>query len=117
MNMGSFESFRRVDVYSLGLMMWETVRRCMTHEGVEDFALPFHDMVPPDPGFDDMHKVVCGDSYRPQIPARWHGDKVTTTPSLQDHFLFPSNSLRHLVSPSSPLLPRPLPTSLVLATI
>jgi len=78
MNMGSFESFRRVDVYSLGLMMWETVRRCMTHEGVEDFALPFHDMVPPDPGFDDMHKVVCGDSYRPQIPARWHGDKVLT---------------------------------------
>ena len=23
----------------------------------QDFALPFHDMVLPDPGFEDMHKV------------------------------------------------------------
>ena len=45
MNMAVFESFRRVDVYGFGLMMWETVRRCMTHEGVEDYALPFFDMV------------------------------------------------------------------------
>jgi len=76
MNMGSFESFRRVDVYGFAMVMWETLRRCMTHDGVEDFALPFHDMVLPDPGFEDMHKVVCVDSYRPQIPARWEGDKV-----------------------------------------
>ena len=89
MNMASFESFRRVDVYGFAMVMWETVRRCMTHDGVEvsclsllmmmvlitvvimmtmtmkmmttvhsqDFALPFHDMVLPDPGFEDMHKV------------------------------------------------------------
>jgi len=76
MNMASFESFRRVDVYGFAMVMWETVRRCMTHDGVEDFALPFHDMVLPDPGFEDMHKVVCVDSYRPQIPPRWEGDKV-----------------------------------------
>ena len=134
--MASFESFRRVDVYGFAMVMWETVRRCMTHDGVEvsclsllmmmvlitvvimmtmtmkmmttvpsqDFALPFHDMVLPDPGFEDMHKVqgcqngfldfwqnsfavnkfskncffqvVCVDSYRPQIPPRWEGDKV-----------------------------------------
>jgi len=76
MNMASFESFRRVDVYGFAMVMWETLRRCMTHDGVEDFALPFHDVVLPDPGFEDMHKVVCVDSYRPQIPARWEGDKV-----------------------------------------
>jgi len=76
MNMGSFESFRRVDVYGFAMLMWETLRRCMTHDGVEDFALPFHDMVLPDPGFEDMHKVVCVDAYRPQIPSRWEGDKV-----------------------------------------
>ena len=35
MNMASFESFRRVDVYGFAMVMWETVRRCMTHDGVE----------------------------------------------------------------------------------
>jgi activin receptor type-1 len=76
MNMQIFESFRRVDVYGFALMMWETTRRCMTHQGVEDYALPFYDMVVPDPGFEDMHKVVCVDQYRPQIPERWEEDKV-----------------------------------------
>ena len=57
MNMQLFESFRRVDVYAFALVMWEVTRRCMTHEGVEEYALPFHEMVPPDPGFEDMHKV------------------------------------------------------------
>ena len=33
--MGSFESFRRVDVYGFAMLMWETLRRCMTHDGVE----------------------------------------------------------------------------------
>ena len=32
--------------------------------------------MPPDPGFEDMHKVVCVDQYRPQIPQRWKDDKV-----------------------------------------
>ena len=45
MNMTMFENFRRVDIYSFGLMMWETARRCMTHDGVEEYALPFFDMV------------------------------------------------------------------------
>jgi len=76
MQMQIFESFRRVDVYGFALMMWETSRRCMTHEGVEDYALPYHDMVLPDPGFEDMHKVVCVDQYRPQIPSRWEQDKI-----------------------------------------
>lgn len=75
-NMTVFENFRRVDIYSFGLMMWETARRCMSHEGVEDYALPYYDMVPPDPGFEDMHKVVCVDQYRPLIPARWRQDKI-----------------------------------------
>ena len=27
-----------------------------------------------------MHKVVCVDQYRPQVPARWRQDKVTSGP-------------------------------------
>ena len=75
--MQSFESFRRVDVYAFALVMWEVTRRCMSHEGVEDYALPFHEMVAPDPGFEDMHKVVCVDGFRPLIEERWEEDKVS----------------------------------------
>jgi activin receptor type-1 len=75
-DMTSFEAFRRADIYSFALMMWETTRRCMTHDGVEDFALPFHDMVLPDPGFEEMQKVVCGDGYRPKAPGRWQADRL-----------------------------------------
>jgi len=76
MNMQLFESFRRVDVYAFALVMWEVTRRCMTHEGVEDYALPFHEVVLPDPGFEDMRKVVCVDQFRPNIPQRWEDDQV-----------------------------------------
>ena len=79
LDMDSFESIRRVDVYGFGLMMWETVRRCMTNSGVEEYNLPFYDMVLPDPGFEEMYKVVCVDAYRPQIPARWETDKVLSS--------------------------------------
>ena len=34
------------------------------------------EQVPPDPGFDDMRKVVCVDQFRPIIPQRWEEDKV-----------------------------------------
>ncbi|XP_023349703.1 activin receptor type-1 isoform X1 [Eurytemora carolleeae] len=76
MNMQLFESFRRVDVYAFALVMWETTRRCMTHEGVEEYALPYYEMVLPDPGFEDMRKVVCIDGFRPQVPQRWEDDPV-----------------------------------------
>eukprot|EP00088_Acartia_fossae_P063202 TRINITY_DN7686_c0_g1_i1.p1 TRINITY_DN7686_c0_g1~~TRINITY_DN7686_c0_g1_i1.p1 ORF type:complete len:599 (+),score=92.81 TRINITY_DN7686_c0_g1_i1:110-1906(+) len=79
MNMQLFESFRRVDVYAFALVMWEVTRRCMTHEGVEDYALPFHEMVMPDPGFEDMHKVVCVDGFRPLMEDRWEDDKVLSS--------------------------------------
>jgi len=75
-NMSIFESFCRVDVYSFALMMWEVTRRCMTNTGVEEYALPFYDMVLPDPSFEEMQKVVSVDGYRPLIPHRWEEDKV-----------------------------------------
>jgi len=75
-NMQSFECFRRSDVYSYALVMWEVARRCVTGGSVEEYALPYFDMVPSDPGFDDMHKVVCVDQYRPQVPLRWQADQL-----------------------------------------
>lgn len=38
--------------------------------------MPYHDVVPSDPSFEEMRKVVCGDGYRPSIPNRWSSDPL-----------------------------------------
>ncbi|XP_047991975.1 bone morphogenetic protein receptor type-1B isoform X8 [Leguminivora glycinivorella] len=69
-----FEAFKMADMYSLGLVLWEMCRRCGAGGGaqhVESYALPYHDVVPADPSFDDMHAVVVVQRMRPPVPARW----------------------------------------------
>jgi len=44
---------------------------------VEDYKPPFYDLVPNDPSFEDMRKVVCVDQQRPNIPNRWFSDPVS----------------------------------------
>lgn len=75
--MGSFEAFRRVDIYAFGLVLWEMCRRTVSSGYVEEYRPPFFDMVPSDPSFEDMRKVVCIDQYRPVIPNRWDSDVVS----------------------------------------
>ncbi|XP_049583851.1 activin receptor type-1C isoform X2 [Syngnathus scovelli] len=94
-NMSNFESFKRADIYALGLVFWELARRCSVrgavisaivtfnfslssingkyfHAGLhEDFQLPYYDLVPSDPSVDDMRKVVCEQKLRPNIPNQW----------------------------------------------
>ncbi|MPC33208.1 Activin receptor type-1 [Portunus trituberculatus] len=74
--MSVFESFRKVDIYALGLVLWEVCRRYVSNGLVDDYRVPFHDQVPGDPSFDDMKKVVCVDQQRPMIPNRWTSDPV-----------------------------------------
>ncbi|ROT73989.1 Activin receptor type-1 [Penaeus vannamei] len=77
-NMTVFESFRKVDIYALGLVLWEVCRRCISNGIIDEYKPPFYDVVPNDPSFDDMKKVVCVDQYRPVIPNRWTSDPVLT---------------------------------------
>ncbi|XP_031413908.1 activin receptor type-1C isoform X2 [Clupea harengus] len=70
-NMNSFESFKRADIYSLGLVFWEVARRCSFRGIHEDFQLPYYDQVPSDPSIEDMRKVVCDQRLRPNIPNQW----------------------------------------------
>ncbi|MCI4378708.1 hypothetical protein PGIGA_G00218910 [Pangasianodon gigas] len=70
-NMSSFESFKRADIYSLGLVFWELARRCSVRGIHEDFQLPYYDLVPSDPSVEDMRKVVCEQKLRPNIPNQW----------------------------------------------
>ncbi|XP_016936622.1 bone morphogenetic protein receptor type-1B isoform X1 [Drosophila suzukii] len=82
-----FEEFKRADMYSVGLVLWEMARRCYTPISgtktttCEDYALPYHDVVPSDPTFEDMHAVVCVKGFRPPIPTRWQEDDVLATVS------------------------------------
>ncbi|XP_037293063.1 bone morphogenetic protein receptor type-1B isoform X2 [Manduca sexta] len=82
----NFEAFKMADMYSLGLVLWELCRRCATGDKaqhVDGYALPYHEHVPPDPSFDDMHAVVVGKGIRPPIPARWlAGEPLSTLATL-----------------------------------
>ncbi|KAJ8255771.1 hypothetical protein COCON_G00196350 [Conger conger] len=71
LNMNSFESFKRADIYSLGLVFWELAQRCSVRGTCEDYQLPYYDMVPSDPSVDDMRKVICDQKLRPNIPNQW----------------------------------------------
>ncbi|XP_061090164.1 activin receptor type-1-like [Conger conger] len=77
--MDCFESFKRVDIWAFGLVLWEIARRTISNGIVEDYKPPFHDMVPSDPSFEDMRKVVCVDQQRPNIPNRWFSDPTLTS--------------------------------------
>lgn len=66
----------RVNLYSLAK---PTRFLSMCAGIVEDYKPPFYDVVPNDPSFEDMRKVVCVDQQRPNIPNRWFSDPVKTT--------------------------------------
>uniref|UniRef100_A0A2K6U7K9 receptor protein serine/threonine kinase n=1 Tax=Saimiri boliviensis boliviensis TaxID=39432 RepID=A0A2K6U7K9_SAIBB len=71
MNVHIFESFKRADIYSVGLVYWEIARRCSVRGIVEEYQLPYYDMVPSDPSIEEMRKVVCDQKFRPSIPNQW----------------------------------------------
>lgn len=77
--MDCFESYKRVDIWAFGLVLWEIARRTVSNGIVEDYKPPFHDVVPSDPSFEDMRKVVCTDQQRPNIPNRWFSDATLTS--------------------------------------
>ncbi|KAL0963775.1 hypothetical protein UPYG_G00313400 [Umbra pygmaea] len=77
--MDCFESFKRVDIWAFGLVLWEIARRTVSNGIVEDYKPPFHDVVPSDPSFEDMKKVICVDQQRPNIPNRWFSDPTLTS--------------------------------------
>jgi TGF-beta receptor type-1 len=89
-----FDSFKRADVYALGLIFWEIARRCNVggekiqkllrckiykskFSGIYDeYQLPFYDQVPSDPTIEEMRKTVCEGKNRPSIPNRWQSIDV-----------------------------------------
>lgn len=74
--MNHFDSFKRADVYALGLIFWEIASRCNVGGIYDDYQLPYFDLVPSDPTIEEMRRVVCVDRQRPSIPNRWASCEV-----------------------------------------
>ncbi|XP_001601240.4 bone morphogenetic protein receptor type-1B [Nasonia vitripennis] len=82
LNTSSFDAFKMADMYSVGLVLWEVCRRCASGGKVstaEPYALPYHDVVPSDPDFEEMRFAVCVKRIRPVIPTRWENDPILFT--------------------------------------
>ncbi|XP_018526829.1 bone morphogenetic protein receptor, type IBb [Lates calcarifer] len=75
LNRSYFQSFIMADMYSFGLIIWEMARRCISGGIVEEYQLPYHDLVPTDPSYEDMREVVCIKKQRPSFANRWSSDE------------------------------------------
>nr|BBD17789.1 saxophone [Athalia rosae] len=76
-NVECLESFRRADMYSLALVMWEVCRRCVSNGVALDYAAPYSEWLSggnQEPSFEEMRKLVALDQRRPPLPNRWHSD-------------------------------------------
>lgn len=82
MDMKCFEAFKMADMYSFSLILWEICERCVTTSpstkatSVEEHCLPYHDVVPSDPSFQDMYEVVCVKGIRPPVSPRWQSEDI-----------------------------------------
>lgn len=99
-------------MYALGLVLWETARRVWSREPRE-YRAPFAELVPSDPSFDEMRKIVCVDGARPKPPPDPHPvSTLFTSPStlpiliirVSDHFslLYKKEKERALLLSRSP---------------
>ena len=52
---------------------------------MEEYQLPYHDLVPSDPSYEDMREVVCTKRLRPSFPNRWSSDEVHTNTHTHTH--------------------------------
>uniref|UniRef100_A0A8C6WQQ3 Serine/threonine-protein kinase receptor n=1 Tax=Neogobius melanostomus TaxID=47308 RepID=A0A8C6WQQ3_9GOBI len=75
LNRSYFQSFMMADMYSFGLILWEMARRSISGGIVEEYQLPYYDLVPTDPSYEDMSEVVCIKKQRPSFANRWTSDE------------------------------------------
>ena len=67
-------------MYSLGLILWEVCRKCISNGSALDYAAPYSEWlvsVNQEPSLEEMRKLVVSDQRRPPIPNCWHSDPVS----------------------------------------
>lgn len=74
-----FVSFVNMDIYALGLVIWEITRRIDTSCGKPppQAQLPYYEFVDRNPTIDDMKQIVCAKKSRPGSLKEWEDNKVS----------------------------------------
>uniref|UniRef100_A0A3Q4IC75 receptor protein serine/threonine kinase n=1 Tax=Neolamprologus brichardi TaxID=32507 RepID=A0A3Q4IC75_NEOBR len=87
LNLRDCESaLKQVDVYALGLLYWESFRRCsdlFAGEAVPEYQLAFQAELGNHPSFEDMQSLVAREKYRPRFPEAWKENSLLLR-SLKD---------------------------------
>ncbi|XP_029386359.1 activin receptor type-2A isoform X2 [Echeneis naucrates] len=66
------DAFLRIDMYALGLVLWELASRCKAADGpVDEYMLPFEEEVGQHPSLEDMQEVVVHKKLRPLLRECW----------------------------------------------
>ncbi|KAM4558254.1 activin receptor type-2A-like [Odontesthes bonariensis] len=64
--------FLRIDMYAVGLVLWELAARCKAADGpVDESRLPFEEEVGSHPSLEDMQEVVVHQKLRPTLRECW----------------------------------------------
>ncbi|XP_069388744.1 bone morphogenetic protein receptor type-2-like isoform X2 [Paralichthys olivaceus] len=75
LNLRDCESaLKQVDVYALGLLYWESFRRCsdlFSAETAPEYQLAFQAELGNHPSFEEMQNLVVREKYRPRFPDAW----------------------------------------------
>ncbi|CAF1644214.1 unnamed protein product [Adineta ricciae] len=82
LNEQSFESFKAADIYALGLVYWEMLRRCQlsaTENDADSYQVPYEDILPNNPSTEQMREVVCTKKIRPPSSARWQTHPILSS--------------------------------------
>ncbi|XP_045910770.1 activin receptor type-2A [Micropterus dolomieu] len=66
------DAFLRIDMYALGLVLWELASRCKAADGpVDEYMVPFEEEVGQHPSLEDMQEVVVHKKLRPTLRECW----------------------------------------------
>uniref|UniRef100_A0A3Q2P315 Serine/threonine-protein kinase receptor n=1 Tax=Fundulus heteroclitus TaxID=8078 RepID=A0A3Q2P315_FUNHE len=66
------DAFLRIDMYAVGLVLWEVVSRCRAADGpLDQYLLPFEEEVGQHPSLEDLQEVVVHKKMRPAIKELW----------------------------------------------
>ncbi|XP_078727101.1 activin receptor type-2A [Lampetra fluviatilis] len=66
------DAFLRIDVYALGLVLWELVSRCTAADGpIDEYRVPFDEEIGDHPTLEDMQDIVVQKKMRPAFREAW----------------------------------------------
>lgn len=66
-------------VVELALGGGKPMTLCVVSGVVQDYQVPFYDLVPSDPSFEEMKKVVVDSKMRPTVSSHWYNDEVSAS--------------------------------------